>query len=802
MVDFLVPVCRCRAVCRCGQQYGIPCEREFVQGWRCSFCNMINNKKSLIVFFVLLLFAVVFWWPTLMDGKTLVHGDSVIHGLPLFDFHARFLHGGATPLWSDKVFGGHPLFAEGQGGFASPFNILLAWLLPPIVGSNIFHLLCMLIAGTGVFALCRLLGNSVWSAGFAALAVAFSALWIQEQQNLTISGTLAWAPWALCAMEAWLKRQTARQAVLLASAATMMILAGYPQLVHATVLYMVLSLCTMPFSADGRTLWQNQRRQLMTTALIAGLLFLGLSAVQLLPLLELAPLSHRSGGVGLFFYFSPMSILRGLLYTRDQLEFARDQVDQFPVVGSLLVCICASLFPLFRSSWRAKGHLIAVLILFQLGIGNASPLFRLVYDWHLVPGLHFFRTTQAYLEIAIIGIAVLAAGAIDGISDFLRRAGSGWLRDKRLWICALLFAAVWAVLAFVSYVPMAPWQHFAIVAAALIAVAALAARGKAAHIPLLMFALLALECMTLRLHVFHFGDVALLQRPATLQTLSERYPVQDAKFLNNSISVSYAMRNSKTDGLDTAMQTAFSSIPALSNLLWDIPSEDGALALPLRARTMLNPLFVDEMEGRNRTAPGQRAIDVLGIRFISADRQLTAPDLRVAVHDERLGTWIMENTAAQPLFQTFTRYRAVASDEEALQMLATPRPTELIVEAIKGQPMPPISDTDNDPHAISFAILTRQPTFYAFDVDASRPGWLFLADANYPGWRATVDGRAVPVFSAQLLGKAVAIPAGKHKVELYFSSSTFRYGLLLSLLSLVIAVALVLRHFLGRRGED
>src|SRR5450830_316694 len=110
-----------------------------------------------------------------------------------------------------------------------------------------------------------------------------------------------------------------------------------------------------------------------------------------------------------------------------------------------------------------------------------------------------------------------------------------------------------------------------------------------------------------------------------------------------------------------------------------------------------------------------------------------------------------------------------------------------------------MSEADNDPHAISFAILTRQPTFYAFDVDASQPGWLFLADANYPGWRATVDGRATPVFSAQLLGKAVAIPVGKHKVELHFSSSTFRYGLLLSLASLAIAAGLLLRHLLGRR---
>ncbi|WP_211442531.1 YfhO family protein [Collimonas humicola] len=764
---------------------------------------MTNNKKSLLVFFVLLLFTLAFWWPTLIGGKSLIHGDSIIHGLPLFDFHSRFLHGGDTPLWTDKVYGGHPLFAEGQGGFASPLNILLAWLLPPVIGANIFHLACMLIAASGVFVLCRILERSVWSAGFAALALAFSTAWLLEQNNLTISGTLAWVPWALAATEAWLKKPVVKHAVLLAMAAAMMILAGYPQLVHATVLYAVFSLLPMPFCTDGKNFWQARRRQLMATAMLAALLFLGLSAVQLLPLLELVSLSHRSAGVGLYFEFLPMAILRGLLYAPDQLALARDKLDQIPGVGSLLVCMLASLFPLFRSSWRAKGYLLAVLILIQLGAGKTSPLFRIVYDWHLVPGLHFFRTTQSYLEVAGVGIAVLAAFAIDGLGSYAQPAAATWRRNWRAWVLAAIFAAAWSILIAISFDRTIQWQHLAIAAAASIASLILVACGKAGRIPLLMFLLLALECFALRLHLIHFGDISLLQRPATLTALAQRYPIQDTKFINRSLAISYALRNSHVAGLDNNAERALSSNAALSNLRWDTPSEDGALALPLRGRALLIPVFDDEMEGRAKTRPGQRAIDLLGVRFISADRQLTAPGFQVAVHDERLDMWIMENTAAQPLFQTFTRYRPVRSDDEALQLLQTPRQPELLIEAAEGQALPPFSNAGNKPDAIRVKVLAKQPTFYAVDVDASEAGWLFLTDANYPGWRATVDGQATPVFSAQLLGKAVAIPAGRHKVEFRFSSPTFRYGLWLSLLTLLIAAGLVVRQFLAqRRSQD
>jgi hypothetical protein len=127
---------------------------------------------------------------------------------PFIDLLARALQGKADLLWSDAIYGGHPLFADGREGFASPLNLMVAGIAVPIFGSissaNLFHFLAMVLPGIGVLGLCRALGASAWAAALAALAVVFSPAWIRAQDNVAISGTLAFAPWSLWAMEAWL----------------------------------------------------------------------------------------------------------------------------------------------------------------------------------------------------------------------------------------------------------------------------------------------------------------------------------------------------------------------------------------------------------------------------------------------------------------------------------------------------------------------------------------------------------------------------------------------------------------------
>jgi uncharacterized membrane protein YfhO len=48
------------------------------------------------------------------------------------------------------------------------------------------------------------------------------------------------------------------------------------------------------------------------------------------------------------------------------------------------------------------------------------------------------------------------------------------------------------------------------------------------------------------------------------------------------------------------------------------------------------------------------------------------------------------------------------------------------------------------------------------------PGYVVVLDGYAPGWRARVDGRDVPVLQANVAFRAVAVPAGTHRIELVY----------------------------------
>jgi hypothetical protein len=92
------------------------------------------------------------------------------------------------------------------------------------------------------------------------------------------------------------------------------------------------------------------------------------------------------------------------------------------------------------------------------------------------------------------------------------------------------------------------------------------------------------------------------------------------------------------------------------------------------------------------------------------------------------------------------------------------------------------------------------PNAVDIDVQAKSPGWLVLTEAWYPGWEATVDGRSVPVLAADHAYRAVSVPVGTHRVSMEFRPASWVWGGLISLASLVLALAgLVALAVLHRR---
>jgi hypothetical protein len=80
-------------------------------------------------------------------------------------------------------------------------------------------------------------------------------------------------------------------------------------------------------------------------------------------------------------------------------------------------------------------------------------------------------------------------------------------------------------------------------------------------------------------------------------------------------------------------------------------------------------------------------------------------------------------------------------------------------------------------------------------VRAAGPGYLLLTDAHYPGWMATLDGQPVPILSADLMFRAVALPPGEHEIGFRYSPVSVWLGMGLSALAWLLLLAWLLRRW-------
>jgi hypothetical protein len=93
-----------------------------------------------------------------------------------------------------------------------------------------------------------------------------------------------------------------------------------------------------------------------------------------------------------------------------------------------------------------------------------------------------------------------------------------------------------------------------------------------------------------------------------------------------------------------------------------------------------------------------------------------------------------------------------------------------------------------------------EPGYLSLEVGTPGQQLLVLSQIYYPGWRALIDGQATDVYPVNLVQQGVILPAGEHRVELYFWPESFLAGLIISgLAGTICAVALALALLIDRR---
>jgi len=96
-------------------------------------------------------------------------------------------------------------------------------------------------------------------------------------------------------------------------------------------------------------------------------------------------------------------------------------------------------------------------------------------------------------------------------------------------------------------------------------------------------------------------------------------------------------------------------------------------------------------------------------------------------------------------------------------------------------------------------IIRRAAGSLSLNVAAPADGLLVLSEVYYPGWQAVVDGQATPIVRADYTLRGVPVPAGEHRVEVFYRPVTLVWGAVISGGTLGALVVVGLWVWLRRR---
>jgi hypothetical protein len=722
-------------------------------------------------------------------SDSVVPWDSKNQFYAFYRFLASSLEAGTSPFWNPYHYGGHPSVADPQSLIFAPLMVLYA-LIDPSPSLRAFDLVVhahLLIGGLSIAAIGARARWPVAACVLAAVVFMFGGAAAGRLQHTGIILSYGLFPLALLLLQLALERRSLVLGAMFSFVAASIAL-GRNQVAMLLCLVLAAVVIVEVWVSNRPLGYLRERAAVLVVIALTGI---ALTAAPMLLTMQFAALSNRPaftldhamlgslhpaglaqlvvanlfGSHGVH-YWGPDGYTEPLVALTDD-SFTYLFVGSVPVI--LLLWLGLAGGGAFR---RGRVLLIVVAVLALLfTLGRYTPFFGWTFDW--VPGINRFRRPVDG-SFVLIAMLALLCGAL--LADYIREG----LPRQRPWaIIGVAVATLAVVAAGIMFSGRTGHSGDALVAAL-----------KSVPIVAAVITILVLA------HGTYARSVAAML--VTAIAVAELIGWNAAFRLNAAPRHNYAVLEQPTGPAAAALDLVERSVrerrgtgerPRVEVMGLGGPWQNVAMVRSLEAVNGYNPLRIGIYD--RLVAPGETTWSMelrdfpasfdsydcalartLGLEFVLLGRPIEeVPHLanRPVADVLRAGpdVWVYRLKDPAPRLN-FTR-RVQVADADAVSgpgwLTASPAPDRVLID----DDTPPSASYAGTVAAGSAHIASWRPARIEIDVASALGGVLALHETWYPGWIAEIDGKRAPILRADVLFRAVEVPAGRHRV-------VFRYA--------------------------
>ncbi len=769
-----------------------------------------------------LLGVTVVYYRPIITARGTIWNDFIEQYYPYRAFATESLRNLTFPFWNPYTFSGMPFFADLQTAVLYPLNLALTL----VSGSNlspalfqiqiVFH---VFLAGLFMYLLARSWNMSRGGSLVSALSFMFCGFVTGHIFHVTMIQALPWIVLAVLTISRTLKRQSILYAAVSGIVLSFISFAGHPQLLLYTYYWLgsyLIFHCVMIVRSSHRAL----RNILIAIGLFISAVALGfgISAVQILPANTLANHSARSemafedateGSIRPYrlitlvapnFFGTPN---RFASKTTPYWGIGKNDVNPgvhyywetaiYVGIIPLILALCAAIFLKSTALVVFLSAMSALALL--LSMGDTAGLFRLFHE--LLPGFDRFRIPGRFSLFFALPTALLAGIGLDWLRTFALR---GSPKVKKRFFTTLFVMTGLSLLVSILFSAGAfnrSIVHFLLESGRFgtdaqmlerfVSQQVLASSGKTLWILTLLTASFAtIMYLYVSNRLSSRKTIIVLVIVTFVDLLLFGYGYAAVKIKPADIY--------RTTGLIKAILDEGERETFRINSRGSAPGSDeigGSQMLFKRNAGTVHRMFL--MEGYNplrlekqllkRT---DRVLDILNVKYkISTDNK---GQIGIERHPSYLPrAWM-----------TFSS-RIIPDDDDILPALHSSdfdHRNSVILEEKPAIALPG-SEPDNHTTRITSYSINR----IEIEVETDRNGLLVLSEIHYPAWKAFIDKKQIPIYRANYALRAIPVPAGKHTVVCEYKDSAFSKGLVLSVVSLLIALGTIMASRFFRRSQ-